>query len=95
MRIVCLHNGPAFNGDALETGGLGGTEAVLAGLLVVTGAPPPEAMAATAITRVATLWFAVVIGAVALPALELAGRRGTKTAPESAVPALGGGRSSR
>ncbi|HEX7036339.1 MAG TPA: lysylphosphatidylglycerol synthase transmembrane domain-containing protein [Pseudomonadales bacterium] len=74
-------------------GGLGGTEAVMAALLLFTGAAPPEAMAATAIIRVATLWFAVALGVVALPALELAGRRATKSAPDGAVPALGGGRS--
>lgn len=65
-------------------GGLGGTEAVMASLLILCGAPPPAAVAATTITRVATLWFAVVLGAVALLAAELAGRRGTVSAADLA-----------
>jgi uncharacterized protein (TIRG00374 family) len=47
-------------------GGLGGTEVVMLSLLILSGAPPPAAVAATAIIRVATLWFAVVVGVVAL-----------------------------
>lgn len=58
-------------------GGLGGTEAVMASLLILSGAPPPAAIAATTITRVATLWFAVAIGMAALLAVEMNGRRRT------------------
>lgn len=62
-------------------GGLGGTEAVMASLLILAGAPPPAAVAATAIIRVATLWFAVAVGAAALLATEAAGRRRAAAAP--------------
>lgn len=48
-------------------GGLVGTEATMIGLLVVTRVDTETAVAATAIIRVATLWFAVLIGFVALP----------------------------
>jgi uncharacterized protein (TIRG00374 family) len=47
-------------------GGLGGAEAVMAGMLILSGMPGAEAVAATVVTRAATLWFAVAIGAVAL-----------------------------
>ncbi|AUN94347.1 lysylphosphatidylglycerol synthase transmembrane domain-containing protein [Pseudazoarcus pumilus] len=48
-------------------GGLGGAEAVMIGLLVWHGAPTPDAVAATVLIRLATLWFAVAIGAAMLP----------------------------
>ncbi|WP_348815902.1 flippase-like domain-containing protein [Halomonas sp. H10-59] len=47
-------------------GGLGGAEAVMASLLVLKGMTMPAAIAATVFIRLATLWFAVVIGLVAL-----------------------------
>jgi uncharacterized membrane protein YbhN (UPF0104 family) len=46
--------------------GLGGTEAVLAGLLVAYGATPGQALSITVLTRLLTLWLAVAIGLVAL-----------------------------
>lgn len=52
-------------------GGLGGTEVVMIAALTLRGAPGPEAVAATIIIRLATLWFAVVIGLIAV----LLGRR--------------------
>lgn len=58
-------------------GGLGGAEAVMVGLLVWSGAGTAEAVGATVLIRVATLWFAVVLG---LLALVLVG----KPAPEAA-----------
>lgn len=45
-------------------GGLGGTEAVMVALLVWKGMPSADAVAATVLVRLATLWFAVGIGAV-------------------------------
>jgi uncharacterized membrane protein YbhN (UPF0104 family) len=69
-------------------GGLGGTEAVMASLLILGGAPPPSAVAATTIIRVATLWFAVALGMVCLLVTEAAGRRDAATA----VSATGGER---
>lgn len=46
-------------------GGLGGTEAVMISLLLSSGMPGPEAVAATVLIRLATLWFAVLLGMVA------------------------------
>lgn len=51
-------------------GGLGGTEATSVALLVLQGVPLSTAVLATAIIRVATLWFAVGIGFVFLPIAE-------------------------
>ena len=47
-------------------GGLGGTEAVMLGLLIWSGGDRPEAVAAVVVFRLATLWFAVLTGVVAL-----------------------------
>lgn len=47
-------------------GGIGLTEASMAGLLVAAGAPAPLASAATLLVRVVTLWFGVAAGWVVL-----------------------------
>lgn len=47
-------------------GGLGGTEAVMVSLLLWKGVLLPEAVAATVLIRLTTLWFAVVLGVIAL-----------------------------
>ncbi|XAF55870.1 lysylphosphatidylglycerol synthase transmembrane domain-containing protein [Marinobacter alkaliphilus] len=47
-------------------GGLGSAEAVMISLLVLKGMSTPDAIAATVFIRLATLWFAVLIGLVAL-----------------------------
>ncbi len=47
-------------------GGLGGADATMIGLLVVNNVPPHLAVAATILIRIATLWFAVVLGIGAL-----------------------------
>lgn len=47
-------------------GGLGGTEVVMAGLLIWAGIAETQAIAATVIIRLATLWFAVALGAAIL-----------------------------
>lgn len=46
--------------------GLGGTEAVLAGLLVAHSATPGQALGITVLARLLTLWLAVAIGLLAL-----------------------------
>ena len=56
-------------------GGLGSTEAVMVLLLSLTGVETPTALAATLLCRLATLWFAVVLGLAALGWLELTGTR--------------------
>jgi len=43
-------------------GGLGGTEAMMTGLLLWKSVPNVDAIAAVILIRLATLWFAVVIG---------------------------------
>lgn len=50
-------------------GGLGGTEATMTGLLVLQGMSLPQAIAATVIIRLATLWFAVLLGVISVMAL--------------------------
>lgn len=56
-------------------GGLGSTEAVMVSLLILAGAPIPAAVATTTVVRIATLWFAVALGVVALIATETSRRR--------------------
>lgn len=52
-------------------GGLGSTEAVMVLLLGLAGVDAPTALAATLICRIATLWFAVAIGLLAMAGLEV------------------------
>jgi uncharacterized protein (TIRG00374 family) len=47
-------------------GGLGGAEATMITLLLLHGMAMPEAVAATVFIRLATLWFAVFLGLIAL-----------------------------
>lgn len=54
-------------------GGLGSTEAVMGLLLISIGVPEPIAIAATLICRIATLWFAVLLGLITAGSLALAG----------------------
>lgn len=48
-------------------GGVGSAEAVMITGLVLLGMPPSGAAAATILSRLTTLWFAVLIGIMALP----------------------------
>lgn len=54
-------------------GGLGSTEAVMVLLLTLAGTDAATALAATLISRLATLWFAVLIGWLFMAGLGLAG----------------------
>lgn len=58
----------AMVGGALSLlpAGLGGTEALLTGLLVLQGAGLATALAITVLVRLLTLWLAVALGALAL-----------------------------
>jgi len=47
-------------------GGLGGVEATMVALLIFNNISHPQAVAATVLIRLATLWFAVALGIVAL-----------------------------
>ena len=51
-------------------GGLGSTEAVMIGLLATHGYSVPDAILLTLVCRLLTLWFAVVIGWIAVIALR-------------------------
>jgi len=51
-------------------GGLGSTEAVMIALLTAHGYPMPDAILMTMICRLVTLWFAVVIGWIAVASLR-------------------------
>jgi len=51
---------------AMLPGGLGATEATLTGLLIVLKIPKDVSAASTIIIRVATLWFAVLVGIVSI-----------------------------
>jgi uncharacterized membrane protein YbhN (UPF0104 family) len=55
-------------------GGLGSTEAVMVLLLSLSGAGQAEAVAATLLCRLTTLWFAVALGSIAFLRVET-GRR--------------------
>lgn len=73
---------------AMLPGGLGVTEAGMTGLLQTLGGPAMTkevATAATILVRLATLWFAVAIGLVALGLFRMQQRR----APSAAKPSVG------
>jgi len=56
-------------------GGLGGTEVVMGLLLGLSGVEPVVAVSAVLICRIATLWFAVLVGLMVLTGLEFSGAR--------------------
>jgi uncharacterized protein (TIRG00374 family) len=66
-------------------GGLGSTEAVMVGLLLWSGHPQADSVAAIVLIRVCTLWFAVLLGLVALPVVARSPRadaaRGAQEGP--------------
>lgn len=51
---------------AMLPGGLGATEATITGLLVLLKIPKDISVASTIIIRIATLWFAVIVGIFAI-----------------------------
>jgi glycosyltransferase 2 family protein len=55
--------------------GIGGMELVMTTLLVELGAPLRTAIIATLLCRLATLWFAVILGVIAASAIELTDRK--------------------
>ena len=64
-------------------GGIGGMELVMTTLLVDSGAALKTAVIATLLCRIATLWFAVVIGVVAASVIEMSAavRRSAQVTP--------------
>lgn len=75
--IAALAGGAAF----FMPGGIGGMEVVMTTLLVARGAPLPVAVIATLLCRLATLWFAVLIGLVAATILETRPRKQPAAVP--------------
>jgi glycosyltransferase 2 family protein len=65
-------------GISLMPGGLGGFEATMGALLLALDVPADVAVAATAVIRAATLWFAVGLGFAALPMALQRMRRGSR-----------------
>ncbi len=63
-------------------GGLGTTEASMGLLLIAMGASPADATVATLICRIATLWFAVVLGLISVMFIET-GLWGPRCEPNS------------
>ncbi len=61
---------------ALLPGGLGGTEAVMLALLSAIGVGFEQAIVATAIIRLTTLWYSTLLGFIALPPVLRMARRG-------------------
>lgn len=57
-------------------GGVGGAEAAMFALLVAAGVAAGPALAATAVIRLTTLWFAIGIGIAVFPLAERASLRG-------------------
>lgn len=52
-------------------GGIGGAEVAMLQLLLLSGAPPSSAVAATLVIRLTTLWFSVFLGLICLPKKNL------------------------
>ena len=52
------------------SGGLGGAEAAMIGLLSLQGIPLEMSIPATAVIRITTLWFAIGIGLILFPIAE-------------------------
>ena len=59
-------------------GGVGGAEAAMVALLYMDGVPPEIAVPATAVIRVTTLWFAILIGLALFPHAEASSKKGTR-----------------
>ena len=56
-------------------GGLGGAEAAMVFLLGMNGVPIEVALPATAVIRLTTLWFAILLGLIAFPIAEQHSKR--------------------
>jgi glycosyltransferase 2 family protein len=65
MLVFCL--AAVAGAVSLLPGGLGAADLSLLGLLRLIGVPEASAIVATILVRLATLWFAVVLGVLTLP----------------------------
>ena len=79
LGSLFAYSGPTLMGAlAMLPGGLGVTEATMTGTLeaLAVGLTPTTAAAVTILVRLATLWWAVLLGALAL--IPLRSRRDSK-----------------
>ncbi len=67
QAVFVFTSGMLVGAMTMIPGGVGGTEATMLALLAAQGIPMELAIPATAVIRVATLWFAVALGCLALP----------------------------
>jgi uncharacterized protein (TIRG00374 family) len=65
MLVFCL--AAVAGAVSLLPGGLGAADVGLLGLLRLVGVPEAAAILATILVRLATLWFAVLLGLATLP----------------------------
>lgn len=66
-------------------GGIGGAEAAMIAALSLKGVPLEIALPATAVIRLTTLWFAILIGMAVFPFAERRAERGAYGKPVNAV----------
>jgi glycosyltransferase 2 family protein len=78
--------GMLVGGLPIFPGGVGGSEATMIGLLLLLGVDVGTAVTATAVIRLTTLGFAVVLGFAALPFAVAAPRGGGPPLPATAAP---------
>jgi len=65
MAVGVYSSGMLAGAISFMPGGLGGAEAAMTWLLLTLGTAKPVAILATVVCRIATLWFAVALGALA------------------------------
>ncbi len=66
-------------------GGIGGAEAAMIAALSLKGVPLEIALPATAVIRLTTLWFAILVGIVIFPIAERRAERGAFEGPAHAM----------
>lgn len=64
--VVIFANAMLLGAASMVPGGLGATEAALVYQLTQTGMPMPDAVAAAIALRLSTLWFAILLGVLAI-----------------------------
>lgn len=66
LAVAVYGMGILLGSLSMSPGGLGASEFIMASLLVLAGFDMPSAIAITTICRIATLWFAVLIGLLSM-----------------------------
>ncbi len=75
MAIVIFVFSTLAGGLTGAPGGIGGAEAAMLFLLTMNGVPMAVAIPATAVIRVTSLWFAILIGLITFPVAERLSRK--------------------